>query len=99
MAGARAAEAAGMSGLRASPAVAVVEEGDTVYAARLPDGPILVLDGVAALVWDAARRNRRREVAHEVAEATGADLAAIRPVIDAFIDDLVDRGLLVADAE
>lgn len=88
-----------MSGFHASPGVAIIEESGSIYAALLPDGPILVLDGVAALVWDAARRSERAAVADEVAEATGADVDAIRPVIDAFIDDLVDRGLLVADAD
>jgi hypothetical protein len=88
-----------MSGFHTPPGVAIIEESDRIYAALLPDGPILVLDGIAALIWDAARRSGRTAVPQEVAQATGADVDAIRPVIDAFIDDLVDRGLLVADAD
>ena len=50
-----------MTGYRRAPGVAVVEEEDVVYAAILPDGPIVVLDGVAGgdLV-EALRRDRAR---------------------------------------
>lgn len=44
-----------MTRLQIPPDVGTVDVGDTAYAARLPDGPIVVLDGVAAVIWDLLR--------------------------------------------
>ena len=58
-----------MTRLKPASDVATTEEDGTVYAAHLPDGPIVVLDGIAA-----------------------PDV--IRADVEAFVDDLVARGLL-----
>ncbi|RZS63477.1 coenzyme PQQ synthesis protein D (PqqD) [Agromyces ramosus] len=80
--------------LRPPPGVAVIEDGETVYAAALPRGPIVVLEGVAALIWTTARHADRADIANEIAEATGADIRSVGPEVDAFLDGLVERGLL-----
>lgn len=83
-----------MTALRTRDGVAVIEDGETVYAAVLPDGPIAVLQEIAAVIWDAARRVDRSAIAEEVAMATGTETAAVRPEVDAFVAELIERGLL-----
>jgi hypothetical protein len=84
--------------LRPHPLCGVFDDGERLYAARLPDGPIIALDEISALIWRAAGRGSRAEVISTVAEATGENPDAIAPHIHAFLDDLIDRGLLVASA-
>jgi hypothetical protein len=79
--------------------VAVVEDEAVVYAATLPDGPIVVLDGGAAAIWVEACAGDRSSIADRVAAATGAPVDEIRAAVHAFVDELVERGLLTADPE
>ena len=72
--------------------VEVVEE--VVYAAPLPDGPIIVLEGIAALIWNEACEVRRETVAEAVAAKTGQDVASIRRHVDGFLDEMLSRGML-----
>lgn len=74
--------------------VVVVDEGEIVYAAALPDGPIVVLEEVAAFIWVEACDGDRESIADRVAEATGSHVHDVRADVDAFVDDLVGRGLL-----
>jgi len=82
--------------LRPHPLCGVFDDGDSLYVARLPDGPIIALDEVSALVWRAAGTGSRAEVIATVAEATAEKPDAIAQHIHAFLDDLINRGLLVA---
>lgn len=75
----------------------MVDEGETVYAAALPDGPIVVLEEVAAFIWVEACNGERESIADRVAEVTGAGADEVRTDVEAFVDDLVARGLLAAD--
>lgn len=86
-----------MSHLRPAPGVAVVEQDFVVYAATLPDGPIMVLDGGAAAIWIEACAGERSSLVERVAAATEADADAVRPEVEAFVDELLARGLLVPD--
>jgi len=88
-----------MSRLRPARGVAVVEDGDVVYAAPVPDGQIAVLDGGAAAIWVAARAGERETIAERVTELTGAPLSAVRGEVERIVDDLVRRGLLVVDED
>jgi hypothetical protein len=83
-----------MTRLRQAGGVGIVEYDGTVYAAPLPDGPIVVLDGIAALIWDEARGGDRESITDRVAGATDAAPDAIRADVEAFVADLVARGLL-----
>ncbi len=83
-----------MMRLRPARGIAVVEEGDVVYAATLPDGPIIVLDGGAAAIWFAACDGPRASIAERVAAATDVPVDTVRPDVEAFVGELVDRGLL-----
>jgi hypothetical protein len=74
--------------------VGVLDLDGTVYAARLPDGPIVVLDGVAALIWDEACTGDRATITERVAAATDVAPHLIRADVDAFVADLVALGLL-----
>ncbi|TYL53643.1 PqqD family protein [Agromyces mariniharenae] len=84
-----------MTGLRPAPGVAHVDDGEIVYAAVLPAGPIVVLDGGAAAIWVAACDGSRASIAERVAEATGASISDVRDDVEAFVEELLARGLLV----
>jgi len=83
-----------MSRLRPHRGVATTEDDGVVYVAHLPDGPIAVLEGTAALIWGEACSGERESIADRVAEATGAAVAEIRGDVESFVADLVERGLL-----
>ncbi|MGR0218617.1 PqqD family protein [Agromyces sp. ZXT2-6] len=83
-----------MSGLRRPNDVGTLELDGVVYAAPLPSGPIVVLEGVAALIWDEACAGDRATITERVAEATDVAPEAIRADVEVFVADLVARGLL-----
>jgi len=67
----------------------------TLYLAHLPNGPLLILEGPAALIWRAAVSSAGdSDLVERVADQTGADSEAIRSDVAAFIADLVAQGLL-----
>jgi hypothetical protein len=70
-------------------------EGPVTYLARLPDGPIVVLEGTASIIWGQAVGGEVPDVASGVAAATGEEVTQIRDAVDQFLADLVDAGLLL----
>ena len=83
-----------MSGYRPGDAVGIVEHEDVLYVATLPDGPIIVLVGSSALIWDEACAGDREKIVDRVAAATNAPPDGIRAEVEAFVAELVARGLL-----
>lgn len=83
-----------MSAYRPGRAVGVVEGDDAIYVATLPAGPIVVLEGVAALIWIEACEGDRETLVERVAEATDASPDTVRGHVESFVADLVGRGLL-----
>ncbi len=83
-----------MTRLRPRQGVATTEHDGVVYVAHLPDGPIAVLEGPAALIWGEACSGERESIADRVAEVTGAAADEIRGDVESFVADLVARGLL-----
>ncbi len=81
--------------MRVAPRVAVTTSEDTVYVARLPDGPIHVLEGTAALIWSHALAVPRSELPAVVAQYVEGDPVTIRAEIAAFVGALIQHGLLV----
>lgn len=72
----------------------VVEE-STVYLARLPSGPILVLGDGSAAIWIAATdRTRATSVAERVAELTAMPVDEVEPFVEPFVEALLRGGLL-----
>jgi hypothetical protein len=65
-----------------------------VFLLPLPDGPVWVLEGSAALIWVVAAEG----VAHParaVAELAGLELDGdLEAAVSGYLDDLVGRGLL-----
>lgn len=87
--------------LAIGPRVAVLDAADATYAAALPDGEIHVLEGPGRLIWEIAVGTRRAAEAPDrpaliraVAEAAGCDVRTVATDVEAFLDDLVARGLL-----
>jgi hypothetical protein len=85
-----------MNVLRLADRVASAEVGDTVYAARLPDGPLVVLDGVSALIWRRLRDDADLDTLPTRVAAQLLDPPAdLGTQIDAFVGMLRAHGLLV----
>ncbi|GAA1059033.1 PqqD family peptide modification chaperone [Agromyces bracchium] len=78
--------------------VGLEASGDAIYLAPLPDGPILVLDGVAALIFTEATQGDREYLVDRVIGQVAGPAEDIASHVDAFLDDLVARGLLVEEA-
>ena len=70
------------------------EDGHTVYVASLPAGPLVVLEGAAAVIWREATRGPADGWVARVAEAVAAADADISADVEAFVVDLCARGLL-----
>lgn len=90
-----------MTRFRRPGGVAVVEDvtHGTVYVAAVPAGPLVVLGGPAAAIWQAATGHygtgdEATGVAERVAEASGTSASEIRDEVEAFVADLVARGYL-----
>jgi len=67
-----------------------------VYVAHLPDGPIAVLDGIAAFIWGEALAGEREDLPSRVSTATSRPVQEIAEAVSEFIDDLLRRGLMLA---
>lgn len=76
--------------------VGVVEADDDIFVARLPDGPIIRLSGTAAAIWTAALQDGDLLLSH-LSAVFAMPGGAIAADVDAFISDLVERGLLMDD--
>ncbi|HVL63031.1 MAG TPA: PqqD family protein [Microbacterium sp.] len=83
-----------MNGYRPGDDVGIVDHEEKLYVAALPDGPIVVLDGISALIWDEACAGPRETLVDRVAALTTAAPEAIRAHVDGFVADLVARRLL-----
>ncbi|GAA1469068.1 hypothetical protein [Microbacterium thalassium] len=80
-----------------APSVGVEIADDAVYAAALPDGPIIVLRDSAQLIWQEAVGRERDQAIAAIAGLTGEAEGAISGPFHAFVDELVALGLLRED--
>ena len=89
---------AGVSGVFRRPHdVAVVLDGGIAYLGLLPSGPISVLQGTAALIWASALDQDGPACVAAVAEVAGVEPDVVRADTEAFLDELVGRGLLACE--
>lgn len=99
-----------MTTYRRAPAVAEVEcqEGGrpVVYLGRLPDGPLIVLEGSAVAIWLAAvdqsrpdRSDPGEDLVDRVAASVGVPANAVREDVTDFLATLVQAGLLEVSEE
>ncbi|GAA2493461.1 PqqD family protein [Terrabacter carboxydivorans] len=77
--------------------VTLSEDGQTVYVAHLPGGPLVVLEGAAAVIWVEATTAPGDGWVSRVADAFGRPEDAIASDVETFVDDLRARRLLVTD--
>ena len=64
-----------------------------VYVAPLPNGPVSVLPDQSAVIWLAAVEGGG-DVVDMVADVLGHDADDVRADVEAFVAELVERGLL-----
>lgn len=72
-------------------------EGDDavrIFVAVLPVGPIFVLEGSSAVIWQLAPHGPAEELPVRVAEAMSVSVAEVHDEVVACARDLVSRGLL-----
>lgn len=74
--------------------VTVGDDGQTVYLAHLPAGPILVLEGAAAVIWDEGTTAPTEGWVGRVAASVGEPVGAIAADVEAFVSDLRERRLI-----
>jgi len=73
-------------------------EGEVVYAARLPGGPIVVLRDTALQIWqEAVAPSGEGALAERVADLYGVPVDEIEPVVDSCVTALVGQGVLEID--
>ena len=75
------------------------EGGGRVYVATVPSGPIAVLEGTAALVWELALEGPRATLAERVAAATGQSVSTVEDTVADFVARLLEQGLLEDDGQ
>jgi hypothetical protein len=76
--------------------LAIERVDDVVYLARLPDGPIYVLEGSAAAIWDASlQEDDSQSLVSRVAALFGQSAEEVETGTKAFLEELVRGGLLV----
>lgn len=81
--------------LRVAPRTAWVEREGTVYTARVPDGPPLVLAGAGATIWlSLVEGGTLDEVTRRVADRVGSPAETVAADVAAFVAGLVDAGLV-----
>jgi hypothetical protein len=74
--------------------VTVRDGGQTIYLAHLPAGPILLLEGAAAVIWDEGTTAPTDGWLERVAASVGQPLTAIAADVEAFVTDLRERRLI-----
>ncbi len=74
--------------------VVVSDDGRSVYVARLPGGPLLVLSGPAAVIWAEATTAPAHGWVSRVAASVDQPEDVIASDVAAFVDDLRARALL-----
>ena len=90
-----------MTAYRIAPDVAWVEartpgpDSTEVFVARMPDGPQLVLQGSAWLVWSVVAEHAELDDAvAQIASHTSSTAEMVAPDVEAFMEQLVAQGLL-----
>ena len=90
-----------MTAYRIAPDVAWVEartaghDSSEVFLARMPDGPPLVLQGSAWLVWSVvAEHADLDDVVAQIATHTSSTPETVAPDVEVFLERLVAQGLL-----
>lgn len=74
--------------------VGVIDDGDRVFAAALPRGPIVVLAGVAAEVWRAAPGADLDGIAARLAAEGASEEGEAERDAELYMQALIDAGLL-----
>jgi hypothetical protein len=74
--------------------VTAADDGAAVYVARLPAGPILILDGPGAVIWTEATEGPSEGWVDRVADMFDLPASRIAAEILAFVHSLSSQGLI-----
>ncbi len=84
-----------MSSFRIAAHIGVEDIETEVYAAPLPDGPIVILRDAAALIWREIAGDGLDAIVERVADVDGRAPDEIRDDVRAFLTGLAAQGLVV----
>ena len=84
-----------MTVFRVADRVGVIDDGEHVFLAALPGGPIIVLEGTAALIWRVACSGPADGLVERVAPDVEHGAEDISAAVLAFAGSLVRQGYLV----
>jgi hypothetical protein len=85
----------GVGVVRQEPPAGLEADGHKVYVAHLPDGPIQVLEGTAAVVFSSCLEHAAEALRHGVAGALGVPVDDLdEDVLMEFVAELEESGLL-----
>jgi nucleotide-binding universal stress UspA family protein len=87
-----------MTAFRPGPHVAVEAAEGALFVARLPDGPIIVLEGIAALIWTESCQEDTGDLADRIAAQVDREASEIAEDVADFLSAMVRHGLLNTDA-
>lgn len=77
------------------PAVAYVNDDEAVYVAMVPEGPIRVVEGAGAIIWNAIGDGRRvSQIVTAVAAIAGLTEDEVGVDVRSFLGDLRALGLV-----
>lgn len=88
-----------MTCFQPAPDVGAIEDGDRVFAAVLPDGPILVLTDLAASVWRAARGADLEGIAAALTAEGASSEDRAEADAEMYVSALLEAGLLRQEEE
>lgn len=71
------------------------QDAGTVFAVAATVGDVLILDGIAALIWELLDGASTNEIIDQVADATGAPRDDIAPHVSEFLQELTSRALVM----
>jgi hypothetical protein len=77
-----------MTGIQRAPGIAWVVADSTAYVARIPSGPIVVLTGPAAVIWDELMTDGD---AITLAARVSARMSDVPPDADATVKQVVEH--------
>ena len=77
------------------PGVAIEGHEGAYYLARMPDGPIIVLDGVAALIFNEATTGEREHLVDRVVDQVDGTREQVDEHVRAIVGRLIADGLLI----
>lgn len=81
--------------LNLSPDVVGQRDGESLYLARLPEGPIVVVDSIGELIWDELSGRTLLSAVERIASQLNVAPEQIARAVESFVNELVELGFVL----